>query len=80
MTHLHLLTLAAALAAHTGRTEATIARWCGTHTRLFARLRAGQGCNVRTVDAVAQELRRIWPADLAWPKEVPIPKTKKEAA
>lgn len=80
MHYLHLLTLSSALAAHTGRTEATIARWCGAHNRLFSRLREGHGCNVRTAEATALALYKIWPSDLAWPKEIPIPKTKREAA
>lgn len=80
MQYLHLLTLASDLAAHVGRSETTIAKWCGVHARFFQRLRDGKGCNVRTAERAAWELHSRWPKDLAWPREVPVPHKPKEAA
>ncbi|MCB1345340.1 MAG: hypothetical protein H6900_09945 [Rhodobacter sp.] len=77
----HLTTLAAVLAAHVGRSEATIAKWCGVHTRLFRRLSEGKGCRVDTYNDALRAFSDRWPADLEWPRDIPRPpKGKKEAA
>lgn len=47
----------------------------------FAGLLAGKGCHLRTANRVMAWFSDNWPADLAWPRDVPRPpKTKKEAA
>lgn len=77
-----LLSLVSLLATHAGRSEMTVARWCGVHGRLFKRLREGHGCRVDTFNAALQALSDQWPADLAWPPSIPRPpkSKKKEAA
>lgn len=77
----HLTTLASILAAHVGRSDVTVAKWCGLHTRLFSRLRRGLGCRVDTYNAALAAFSDLWPRDLEWPRDIPRPpKSKKEAA
>lgn len=65
-------------AAHVGRSEVTIAKWCGVHTRLFRRLRAGEGCRVDTYNKALRSIAERWPSDLEWPRAVPRPETRAE--
>lgn len=77
----HLITLASIFAAHVGRSDVTVAKWCGLHTRLFSRLRKGEGCRVDTYNAALEAFSARWPDDLEWPRHIPRhPKAKKEAA
>ncbi len=78
----HLTTLAANLAAHMGRSETTVAGWCGVHNRLFTRLSAGNGCRVDTYNKALSSFSELWPADLEWPRDIPRPdpRKKKEVA
>lgn len=69
----HLTQLAKLFAAHVGRSEMTIARWCGVHTRLFKRLSEGKGCRVDTYNEALRAFSARWPEDLAWPSDVPRP-------
>ena len=77
----HLITLAAILAAHKGRSETTVAGWCGVHKRLFARLSEGKGCRVDSYNTALRSFSELWPPDLEWPRDIPRPpKSKKEKA
>lgn len=69
----HLTQLAKLFAAHAGRSEMTIARWCGVHTRLFKRLSEGHGCRVDTYNEALRAFSARWPEDLAWPQDIPRP-------
>jgi hypothetical protein len=82
MEYSHLITLATLLGAHVGRSDLTVAKWCGVHSRLFLRLKAGEGCRVDTFKGAMQGMSDIWPADLEWPRDIPRPSKakKKEAA
>ncbi|MBN7785173.1 hypothetical protein JYP51_09600 [Ponticoccus gilvus] len=82
MTTEDLVTLAERYALHVDRSEQTISNWItGTHARLFTRLRAGLGCNAKTLTKAFQWFSDNWPDDLAWPSDIPRPsKSKKEAA
>ena len=81
MQYSHLTELATLLAAHVGRSDMTVAKWCGVHSRLFLRLKAGGGCRVDTYNAAMAAFSDIWPRDLEWPRDIPRPsKSKKEAA
>lgn len=81
MQYSHLTQLASLLAAHVGRSDMTVAKWCGVHARLFLRLKAGAGCRVDTFNAAMAAFSERWPADLAWPADIPRPnKPNKEAA
>lgn len=81
MNYLHLIKLANLLATHVGRSDLTVAKWCGVHSRLFLRLKAGRGCRVDTFNDALQAFSKLWPADLEWPGDIPRPpRSKKEAA
>jgi len=78
-----LITLAEMYGAHVGRSDMTVAKRCGVHTRLFRRLKAGAGCRVDTFNEAMQAFDQRWPRDLEWPRDIPRPtpnKQKKEAA
>ena len=84
MEYSHLITLAKVLAAHKGRSEMTVAKWCGVHARLFLRLKDGRGCRVDTFNAAMGAFSDRWPADLEWPRDIPrprpVPQRKEKAA
>lgn len=68
----HLLKLADAFCLHVDRKDITVADWIGVPNRLFARLRGGHGCNVDTYILAFRWFGENWPADLEWPKDVPV--------
>lgn len=80
MEYSHLTTLATLLGAHVGRSDLTVAKWCGVHTRLFLRLKSGAGCRLDTFKDALQAFSNLWPADLAWPQDIPRPSPKKPEA
>lgn len=81
MQYTHLTLLASILATHLGRSDMTVAKRCGVHSRLFLRLKAGGGCRVDTFNAALAAFSSNWPPDLEWPADVPRPKpAKKERA
>lgn len=80
MDYAHLTTLATLLGAHQKRSDMTVAKWCGVHSRLFRRLKAGDGCRVDTFNSALQAFSNNWPADLEWPRAIPRPAPKGEAA
>lgn len=80
MQYLHLITLASLLAQHVGRSDMTVAKWCGVHARLFLRLKAGAGCRVDTFNAALAAFSDRWPTDLQWPTDIPRPSVSKEKA
>ena len=76
----HLVTLADAYGAHSGRSTATISKWIVGHARLFSRLRDGHGTTVHTYNRAVGWFARNWPADLPWPADVPRPSSLREIA
>lgn len=72
-----LLSLASTLSAHVGRAEATISFKAVGHGRLFARLRNGDGCTMRTAQRALDWFDENWPDDLAWPADVQRPSAAK---
>lgn len=81
MEYSHLITLASLLGAHVGRSDMTVAKWCGVHSRLFLRLKEGKGCHFDTFKGAMQAFSNIWPDDLEWPAVIIRPeRAKREAA
>lgn len=76
----HLSELADLYAAHIGRGLHTIAARVGVHNRFFLRLKDGRGCHIDTFDQVTRWFVANWPADLEWPRDIPRPAKRKEAA
>jgi hypothetical protein len=66
--------------AHINRGDFTVAGRIGVHPKLFQRLKAGRGCNVSTFNHVLSWFSENWPGDLEWPRDIPRPRKKKEAA
>ena len=79
---MQILTLVEILAAHRGRHETTVLIWAGGHARLFHRLKAGGGCNIKTAEKLIDWFDKNWPDDLEWPADVmrPSTPTKRRAA
>lgn len=76
-----LLTLCNLLSGHLARSHWTISVRIFGKGDFFKGLLSGGGCTVRTATKAFQWFADNWPADLAWPREIPRPpKLKKEAA
>ncbi|MCZ4258258.1 hypothetical protein O4H53_22155 [Sulfitobacter sp. G21635-S1] len=75
-----LITLVTTYIAHAGGSEATISNKVTTNARLFSRLRSGKGCNVSTFSSALIWFDENWPDDLQWPRDIPRPPKKKDAA
>lgn len=73
MTSADLLTLATLYCAHVDRAEATISARAAGQGRLFATLREGGGCTLRTYQRVLTWFDANWPLDLEWPASVARP-------
>lgn len=69
----HLLTLADAFIAATGRSEGAISSAALNESKKLARLRAGYGIDVDRFNAVLVWFDRNWPEGLAWPEGVVRP-------
>lgn len=80
MTKEQLIRLAGAMAAHIDRSEQTLSNKIVGHARLFSRLRANLGCTIETAHKAHVWFSENWPADLAWPRDIPRPSKSKEAA
>lgn len=74
----HILDLAEAYAAHTGRKLSTLGAYTVNDGKFFERLNEGGGCTLKTAARVLAWFDATWPADLEWPRHIPRPK--KEAA
>lgn len=70
----HLATCAAAFAAATGITPATIGKRALNDNTFFARIAEGQGFTVRTYDRVVAWMSAEWPADAVWPEHIARPR------
>jgi hypothetical protein len=76
----HIITLVDLLSAHIGRSDMTIAKRAGVHTRVVLRLRDGKGCTVESFTKLIGWLDKAWPADLEWPEDVPRPSRRSNRA
>jgi len=70
----HLVTCAAAFAAATSLSLATVGRRAANDWRFFARLDDGSGFTAGKYDEVMRWFAANWPADAAWPSDVPSQK------
>ena len=76
----HLITLVETMSEHVGRSEATLSNKAAGNATLFERLRTGKGCTIRTAQRAVLWFSDNWPADLAWPKDIPRPSKVRNAA
>lgn len=76
-----LIKLAEALAAHQGVTHFAISmRAMGKGDFFKNMIERGYDCRTRTAAKLMQWFSDNWPADLAWPRDIPRPTKSKEAA
>ena len=75
-----LITLADALAAHQGVTHYAISMRALGKGDFFKKLKAGGDCRTATASRLMAYFSDAWPADLAWPRDIPRPPKSKEAA
>ena len=69
----HISTLSRIYCEAVGRSEFRISDLASGNPYLFKRLRAGAGCAIATYNRVLCWLSDHWPADLAWPSDIPRP-------
>lgn len=76
-----LLALADSLAAHQGVTHFAISMRILGKGDFFKNLRRPKaGCHINTADRLMRWFDENWPADLAWPADIPRPPPKKPEA
>ncbi|OJY33182.1 MAG: hypothetical protein BGP11_05520 [Rhodobacterales bacterium 65-51] len=75
-----LIILADTLAQHQGVTHFAISMRALGKGDFFKKLKDGHDCRTATAARVLAWLGRYWPADLAWPTDIPRPPKSKDAA
>ena len=80
MLRIDIITLIDSLAAHTRKSVHTIGRYSAGSGDFYSRLVAGHDLTTRRADRVIQWLSDHWPADLAWPSDIPKPPPTRNAA
>jgi hypothetical protein len=76
----HLHTLAEAYAAHRRMTLTTVGRLAAGDWRFFSRIGDGASFTARKYDEIVAWFAKNWPADAAWPEDVPRPEPIEAAA
>jgi hypothetical protein len=76
----HLVNLAECYRAHRKLTLITVSSYAARDGKYFDGLKKGRGCTIRRYNALLRWFSDNWPADLAWPADIPRPTPKKEAA
>ncbi len=77
---IHILTLCDLYCAVVNRSEVRVADLAVGNPYFFKRLRAGARCTVKTYGRALQWFSDHWPADLAWPTDIPRPAPSAESA
>ena len=75
-----LITLADLLAAHQCVTHFAVSMRALGKGDFFKKLKDGGDCRTATASRVMSFFSDNWPADLAWPRDIPRPSKSKEAA
>lgn len=65
--------LSAAFCAHTGKASSTLSRLLFNDGGRINDLTVGSDVGVRRLEAAVRDLSHMWPADLAWPSDIPRP-------
>lgn len=76
----HLIDLCDAYALHANVSHWRVSFLVRGDGQFFKRLKEGKGCTVKTASAALQWFSDNWPADLEWPRDIPRPSKKREAA
>ncbi|MDT8856467.1 hypothetical protein RNZ50_15845 [Paracoccaceae bacterium Fryx2] len=80
MTTQNILSVAQAYAHHSGLKLSTVGAYAVNDGKFFVRLLGGGGCTLKTAARVMAWFSDNWPSDLEWPRDIPRPKPRKEAA
>ena len=76
-----IVTLGEAYSAHTGLKLSSVSTYAANDGKWLSGLKSGEaGCTVRKAALVGRWFADNWPADLAWPRDIPRPPKSKEAA
>lgn len=75
-----LINLAAMYSSHSGLSSATVSTYAANDGKFFRRLDQGAGCTLKTAERVVEWFAANWPDDLEWPRDIPRPPKKKDAA
>lgn len=75
-----LKNLAAMYSNHSGLSLATVSTYAANDGKFFRRLDEGAGCTLKTAERVIEWFAANWPDDLEWPRDIPRPPKKKDAA
>ncbi len=67
-------------AQHVGLRTSTVGAYAVNDGKFFHRLAGGGGCTLKTAERAVRYFSDHWPADLAWPRDIPRPPKSKEAA
>ncbi|MDF3420188.1 hypothetical protein HKX23_17705 [Sulfitobacter sp. KE29] len=65
---------------HSGLSLATVSTYAANDGKFFRRLDEGAGCTLKTAERVVEWFAANWPDDLEWPRDIPRPSKKKDAA
>ena len=69
----HLVTLGEAYGKHNSYTLSTVSTYAAQSGSFLGRIAAGKWCHIKTYNRALQWFSDNWPADLAWPSDVPRP-------
>jgi hypothetical protein len=72
--------VAKSYADHSGLKLSTVAAYAVNDGKFFDRIAKGGSCTLRTAHRLVGFLSENWPADLAWPTDIPRPPKSKDAA
>ncbi len=75
-----LILLAEMLSSHRGLKLTTVSTYAANDGKFFGHLKSGAGCTLKRAEALLTYFDANWPADLEWPRDIPRPSKKKEAA
>ncbi len=76
-----IVSLAMVYSGHAGLTLSTVSTYAANDGKWLPNLKAGTAsCTLRKAAAVVGWFNDNWPADLAWPRDIPRPSKSKEAA
>jgi hypothetical protein len=73
MTPDSLTKLADEMAAHLGLSAATVSTYVFSDGKRVDQFRKGRTCTVRVAERAIAWFSQNWPADLAWPSDIPRP-------
>ena len=75
-----LVKLAQTFADHRGRKLSTVSTYAAGDGKFFKSISGTAGCTLERAARIVDWFSENWPDDLEWPRDIPRPRKKKEAA